>query len=235
MTGAPPRELTARANDDDPFAVFSGLGPRLGLMLLLAALAVAVVWFSRRQSSRGQRRSARGKARPSWADPQWRKAVDEVRARPPSELASAREGPIRIVGVLTSAPENLGGAVGRECVWRNQSGAGNETAIAAELVFVADDTGRAAIENLVAARVIAPSETAGRDRKFTALYLGDRVEVIAVFTPEKVGDDPDPRNLVYGTLGAVGLVEIRVDDRPSATPEPAAPTPSDSPERGTDP
>ncbi len=220
MVTAPTHELTSRPADDDPFALFAGIGPRVGLLLLLAAVAIAVVWFSRRLSSRSQRLGGRGKARPVWADANWRKAVDDVRANPPTKIASAQEGPIRIIGVLTSAPETLGGTPGRECVWRNQAGASSETAIAADVVFVADDSGRAAIENLATARVIAPAEAGARDRKFTALYLGDRVEVICVFGPEKAGTDADPRNLVYGTLGAIGPVEIRVEERASAQPEP---------------
>jgi hypothetical protein len=201
--------------DDDPFAVFSGLGPQLGLMLVLAAVAIAVVWYARRQSRASARRRDRPRARPRWADAQWRTIVEGLRAAPPTPIAAATKGPVRIVAVLRSAPEHLGGASGRECVWRNHAGASADTAIAADMVFAADDSGRCAIENLAGCRVIGPSEAASRDRKSVALYLGDRVELIGVFAPERAGSDPDPRNLVYGTVGVDGPLEVRVDERPA--------------------
>jgi len=212
------------ASDDDPFSPFEGLGPQLGLMLLLAALAVMVVWISRRTGKR--RKDSLGKKRPGWADPQWRAQVELLR-QSPTPIADARAGDVCVVATLASAPLALGGPPERACVWRNTMGSDAATAIAAEIVFVADDSGRAVLEHLELARVIAPLESAPgrgaeRTRRVAALYIGDRVEIIARFDIDKAGDDADPRELVYGTLGAEGLLEIRVLER-AISPAPAPP------------
>lgn len=226
------------ASDEDPFSPFEGLGPQLGLMLLLAALAVMVVWISRRTGKRN--RHSRGKKRPNWADPQWRAQV-EVLQQSPTPIASAKPGDVCIIATLANSPLALGGPPERACVWRNTMGSDASTAIAAEIVFVADDSGRAALEHLERARVIAPPEPklasapgrgTERARRVAALYLGDRVEIIARFDIDKAGDDADPRQLVYGTLGAEGPVEIRVlerPDRPAPAPPESEPEPLQSP------
>lgn len=214
------------SGDDDPFSMFSGLGPQLGLLLLLAAIAVTVVWVARRAGK--NRRSSRGKRRPGWADPQWRAKVEEMRGSP-TPIAKAKPGEVCVVATLANAPLSLGGPPERACVWSNTMGADASLAIGAELVFVADDTGRAALEHLEIARVIAPPETSPtrrgneRPRRIVALYIGDKVEICARFDIDKAGDDPDPRKLVYGTLGAAGPIEIRVIERPTPT-RPSAPT-----------
>lgn len=216
---------------DDPFEVFSGVGPQLGLLLLLASVAVAVVWISRRRAaSQATGRGAR--ARPSWADPKWRATVERLQAAAPTPIASAGAGVVRVVATLASAPNHLGGPAGRERVWSNLHGAGPDTAIASEIVFAADDSGRCAIEALERARVIAPMAPAAarrgiqdrddRDRRRVALCLGDEVELIGTFAPDRAGSDSDPRALVYGTLGARGPLEIRVLSRPAASDEPTA-------------
>lgn len=223
----PPAEAPA---GEDPFSMFGGLGPQLGLMLLLAAVAMMVVWISRRAGKGAP--ASRGKRRPGWADPQWRARVEELQASPTS-IADAKPGDVCVLATLSNAPLALGGPPDRACVWRNTMGADAATAIAAELVFVADDSGRAALEHLDHARVIAPPEAASdrraadRARRVVALYLGDRVEICARFDVDKAGHDPDPRNLVYGTLGATGPVEVRVIERPSR-PEPTASAPTES-------
>jgi hypothetical protein len=218
------------ANDEDPFSPFEGLGPQLGVMLLLAAVAVVVVWVSRRASKRGAR-GPRGKKRPNWADPQWRATVETLREKP-TAIADAKPGDVCVIATLSNAPLALGGPPERACVWRNTMGSDASTAIAAEIVFVADDSGRAALEQLEHARVIAPPESlAGRAgeraRRVAALYIGDRVEIVGRFHVDKAGSDPDPRKLVYGTLGAEGPLEIRVLERP-APPEAPAPTTNES-------
>lgn len=218
--------------DADPFAMFSGLGPQLGLMLLLAAVAVTVVWISRRA---GKARARRGKRRPGWADPQWRATVETMRAAPPTAIAKAKPGDVCVVATLANAPLSLGGPPERACVWRNTMGADASLAIGAELVFVADDSGRAALEHLDVARVIAPPETSPRrrgnerERRIVALYIGDKVEICARFDIDKAGDDPDPSKLVYGTLGAAGPIEIRVIERPEPRRENAATNEIDDP------
>jgi hypothetical protein len=222
--------LVQTGPDDDPFAVFAGVGPQLGLLLVLGSIAIAVVWYARRMAAR-RGSSSRRSRRPDWADPTWRARVAALEAAPPTALASAGATSVRVVATIASAPTNLGGPSERACVWLNTVGAAAESAIAAELVFLADDSGRCAVEGLEHARVIAPRESSGRDKRTVALYVGDSVEVFASFVPERVGDDPDPRNLVYGTLGASGPIEIRVIDRPArnASPAPDAPVTDASP------
>ena len=61
--------------------------------------------------------------------------------------------------------------------------------------------------------------------EWISLYVGDEVEVLGRFTPERVeGDADDPREVVYGTLGADGPLEVRLVQRPpveEAEPEPS--------------
>jgi hypothetical protein len=151
--------------------------------------------------------------------------VKVLEAGEPTPIASARAGSVRVLATIVSAPQSLGGALGRECVWRNNAGEGPATAIASELVFVADASGRCAIEDLESARVIAPIERPERVSKVratstrpehVALYIGDEVEIYGRFAPERTGDDPDPTKLVYGTLGAAGPLEIHLRTRPTA-------------------
>ncbi|WAS94087.1 hypothetical protein [Nannocystis punicea] len=131
-------------------------------------------------------------------------------------IADADAQPIMIRGVITSSDGNLGGAPGRECVWRNRSGAPRDAAVAAELVVVADSTGRVTLENLDHAEVIAPEEKVGPRVASTGLYLGDEVEVIGRFKPERFGSDPDPTRLVYGSMGGDGNLYVRVHSRPNS-------------------
>ena len=144
----------------------------------------------------------------------------------------SHETPWTFHGVRLSFPVL---APGRECVWRNRSDAPRDTAIAAEIVVVADATGRATLENLGLAEVVAPDEKQGT-RSSRALYLGDEVEVIGRFKPERFGQDPDPTRLIYGTMGADGHLYVRVVHRPTAaqaavsSATPPASAPQESPE-----
>jgi hypothetical protein len=221
---------------EDPFEVFHGLGPKFGILLLLVPVALVVVWYARKMAYASRSEGGRAQKRPDWADAGWRAKVAELEAADPTPIAKASKGPVRFVATIASAPEHLGGPSGRQCVWRNQAGGDADTAIGSELVFVADASGRAAIEGLEHARVIAPVETIGAmrgrtsgRREHVALYVGDEVEIYGRFAPEKVGDDPDATKLVYGTLGTVGPIEIRLRTRPErATPEPPAPATNDA-------
>jgi hypothetical protein len=225
---------------EDAFEVFEGLGPQFGILLLLVPLAILVVWVARRQASAGRRSGERPRGRPDWADPSWRARVAELEAAEPIAIAAAKPGAVRFVATIASAPKALGGPAGRECVWRNHKGGGPDTAIASELVFVADASGRCAIEGLEHARVIAPAERASRPTKarassrgeHVALYIGDEIEIYARFTAERVGDDPDPSKLVYGTLDAAGPLEIRLRTRttPAASEASADAPPALSPD-----
>jgi hypothetical protein len=214
---------------DDTLWFFQGFEKQIGLLVLLVCVATGIVWFARRQAFRGTS-EGRASARPDWADPKWRARVAALEEAPPTKIAEARAGAVRIVATIATAPQTLGGVPGRECVWRNNAGAGAETAIATDLVFVSDASGRCAIESLEHARVIAPIERPARAakvratstrREHVALYIGDEVEIFGRFAPDRVGDDPDATKLVYGTLGAAGPLEIRLRTRPSAG-EPAA-------------
>ena len=86
--------------DEDPFSPFEGVGPQLGLMLLLASIAVLVVWVSRRTAKRAP--AGRGKKRPDWADPQWRAQVETLRESPTC-IADAKPGHVCVIATLSNA------------------------------------------------------------------------------------------------------------------------------------
>jgi len=224
-----PAELSG---GEDPFSLFSGWDS--GQLLWLAILIpVAVLVFSvgsrrvRAQlgrasiTPRGRDRSVPGQTHRR--DEAWRAAVERLEARAPTSIAKAQSGLVRIEGEITSSTGNLGGAPGHECVWRNRAGAGPQTAVAAELLFVADESGRCGIEELAQARVIAPVDKVGAHYESTSLHIGDRIEVIGHFEREVVGEHEDPTRLVYGTLGGDGRLDVRVLERVSpAVDEPEA-------------
>jgi len=221
----------AGSPEDDPFSMFAGWeGDQLLWLALLVPVAVVVFFIgSRRFRSqlgssalvpRGRDRFVGGGSHRR--DAGWRATAERLEQRVPTAIAEAKNGPIRVEGTIVSASGNLGGQKGRECVWRNRAGAGPQTAIGAEMVFIADSTGRCAVEELEGGRVIAPTDKAGAHYESTSLYVGDRIEVIATFEREVVGEHEDPSRLVYGTLGADGRLDVRLLDRP----EPEEPTPS---------
>jgi hypothetical protein len=208
----------------DPVAdMFVDLGSRLDpswfLLALLIPVAVVVFWFGNRLFKRdlgpdAMEPKGRGfRQWPSRGDPDWMATVTRLEARPATKIAEAGEGPVRFEATLASCMEPLGGRSGRESVWRNRVGGRPGSAIAADLVVIADATGRCGIENLDRARVITPVEKHSLHHESMSLYLGDRIEVMGYFTPEKVGEHEDPAMLVYGTLGSSGGLEIRVIER----------------------
>jgi hypothetical protein len=207
---------------EDPFSMFAGW--ETGQLLVLAALvpvAVLVFWFGSRQFSR-TRGGLRPRGRPFFGDAGrgghdtgWRATVARLEELPPTPIAKAAAGPVRIEGTITSASGNLGGPPEREAVWRNRAGARPDSAVGAEVIVVADPSGRCGVENLEQARVIAPAESHGLHRESVSLYLGDRVEVVGHFEPEPKGDDADPTRLVYGTIGSQGRVQVRLVSRPT--------------------
>lgn len=218
--------------DEDPFSMFAGWDT--GQLLVLAALlpiAISVFWYGSRQFSRQRGGSAlRPRGRPFFSgggpklDAAWRQTVARLEAVDPSAIARASSGAVRIEGTIVNASGNLGGEPGRECVWRNRAGARAESAVGAEIVVVADDTGRCGVENLERARVIAPAERHGQHWENVSLYLGDRVELVGQFAPERTGDDPDETKLVYGTLGADGPLQVRLLHRPEPSSSESPPT-----------
>lgn len=190
--GAPPHELQWLT--DGPWAV----------VWFLALLAIVVLWFGRRAQSNDPSR------------PRRRAPIDLDVARmdslPRTAIAAAKAGPCHVEAVIHSAHGSLGGEAGHECVYRNLARGDRATAVAAELVLVADESGRCALENLDRARVIAPKE-GPKNREFVALYVGDRVQVLGRFAPEHVGDDADPTTHVYGGFGADGYFQVRLVER----------------------
>ncbi len=187
--------------------------------VVLIPLAILVFWFGNRrlQKQIGKRNSApRGRRSPGKLkeDPQFAAMVGRMIQRGlVTPVAEAPAGPVLMRGVLAAADVTLGGTPGRECVWQNRSDAPRDAAVAAEYVILADATGRVTIENLALAEVVAPEDKLGPHRAYRALLLGDEVEVVARFSPERFGEDPDPARLVYGTLAADGNLHVRVCKR----------------------
>lgn len=192
-------------------------------VLIPAAILVYMLGNIRtRRLGRARNLEPKGRRMPKGAlksDPQFSGFVGRALQRGvATPIAGAEAQPIMVRGALTSSDGNLGGAPGRECVWRNRSGAPRDSAVAAEIVVLTDPTGRLTLENLELAEVIAPEEKLGARLSSCALYLGDEVEVIGHFKPERFGDDPDPTKLVYGSMGADGNLHVRVHARAKAPP-----------------
>lgn len=212
---------------------------------ILVPVAILVYYLGNIRAQRGMSERAtkpRGRRDPRSRhrdDPQFSAMVGRMMQRGVvTNIGEASAGPVLIRGTLTTADSTLGGPAGRETVWQNRSGAPRDAAIAAEYVVVADATGRATIENLVTADVIAPEEKLGPHRAYCALRLGDEVEIVARFKPERFGQDPDPTRLVYGTLGADGNMHVRVCSpgrAPAPVPAEPAPTADSEPPSGTTP
>lgn len=187
--------------------------------VVLIPLAILVYWYGNRRLQRqfGRNTEPRGRRSPrpsAKEDPQFAAMVSRMLQRGlVTPAAEAPAGPVMMRGVLTTADATLGGAPGRECIWRNRSDAPRDAAVAAEYVSLADATGRVMIENLGLAEVVAPEDKVGPHRAYRSLLLGDEVEVVARFSPERFGEDPDPTRLVYGTLGADGNLHVRVCKR----------------------
>lgn len=211
---------------DDPFAMLADSGGPLFMLALLVPVAVVVFYLGSRRLAKDRGTHALRPRGRVWFDAprkrseRWRGTVRTLEGRAPSSVSKAQPGALRLQGVLCGASENLGGAVGRECVWRNRAGASAASAVAAETVFLRDDTGTVAIEDLEQAYVIAPAEKHTFHHENVSLYLGDRVEVFGQFTPEPAtGDEAHPNERVYGTLALADGLDVRLLDRPK--PEPA--------------
>lgn len=194
------------------YVVLAVLIPAAILVYYLGNSRVQRRLFNARGAEPQGRRMPRGSLK---ADPQFGAFVSRALQRGvATKIAEADAQPIMIRGKITAADATLGGAPGRECVWRNRSGAPREAAVAAEYVTVADATGRAVLENLGIAEVVAPEERASAHVSALGLYIGDEVEVVGRFKPERIGQDADPSQLVYGALGGDGNLYVRVVERP---------------------
>lgn len=216
---------------DDPFSMLAGSGRQLFILIAIIPAAVFVFWYGSRQFSRHRGGSSlrpvgrvlRGfrRTRPA----QWRQTVRTLEQSDPTPIAKAKSGTVRIRGRLVTASGNLGGEPGRECVWRNRAGARPESAVGADLVVIADDSGKCGIEDLERAYVIATADKHSFHHENVSLYLGDEVEVFGTFDRELVGDDPDPTQNVYGTVASVDGLDVRLVKRPSAEPAATADEP----------
>jgi hypothetical protein len=209
----------------DPFSAFEGMGERMPLLVGLVCAAVLVAWLAGRQYRRSRRGGDVGKRTGVRRDAELRRMVVALEDAAATPIAKAQRGPVRVRAKLESASGNLGGAPGRECVWRNRVGAPTDAAVGAELVVLADASGRCGLVQLERARVVAPTEKPARDRETISLYLGDEVEVFACFAPAEARPAGETEARISGTLGADARVEVRLVERPPAPAEPpTAPT-----------
>ncbi len=214
----------------DPEAqMLEDLGTRLDLswfvLAMLIPVAIVVLWFGNRSF-----RHFRGagqlepRGRPFFSggtgpEPEFDKVRLRLEQLEPTTIAGAPKAVIRIEGVIVNSAGTLGGAPGRECVWRSRVGGRPGSAIASEAIVVADATGKMGVEALETAQVTAPHEKHSIHHESMGLYIGDKIEVIGQFVPEMIGEDADPTQIVYGTMGARGPMLVRVLDRPKSPTE----------------
>lgn len=213
----------------DPFEMFSDWDTgSLSLLAVLVIGAVTVFWYGSRRFAKERGASSLRPQGRVFVDrggrtfgAAWRAKATKLDAAPPTPIADARGQLVRFVATIVRSSGSLGGPPQRACVWRNRAGALADSAVGAELIVVADDSGHCGVEGLEHARVTAPAEKAGVHYEWISLYVGDQIEVLGTFTPERVGDDSaDPQQVVYGTLGSSGPVEIRLVQRPQVPTEP---------------
>ena len=175
---------------------------------LLVVVAVGVMYMANKRAKGKRGRSALAK-------PDFDLRVSRLESLPVTPIADARSGDIHLGGVLIKGEGALGTGP-QACVYQNRARSSRATAIAAELIFLQDETGMIGIEDLESARVIAPKQEQGA-HDIIGLYLGDRVEVVGelmVFeSPQTVDGKP-----LHGMLGSLGQIQVRVVERP----EPAA-------------
>ena len=176
---------------DNPWSIFAGSGNDMLILLALIPLAVLVVWYGGKQFRRDRgSASLRPKGRVIYetdgtrTSQRWRNTVERLEGRPATPVAEAGRGPVRLIARIVDASGNLGGPKGRECVWRNRPGGRPESAVGADLVIVADDSGRCGVENLERARVIAPTERHTVHHESISLQIGDQVELFGQFEPD---------------------------------------------------
>jgi hypothetical protein len=179
-----------------------------GLLVILAV----VVLFVANMLRAGKRGAARLRSQPDFD-----LEVARLERLPASPITSAAKGNVHVEGVLVAAEGALGEGP-RAMVFHNRAGGVRATAVAAELVMLADETGMVGLENLDQARVIAPREERG-EHKTISLRLGDRVQVLGQLlrfdTPRTIGEHPQS---MVGTLGSLGPIQIRVLERTSVEP-----------------
>lgn len=189
-------------------------------LAMLVMVAVTVLLVGGMLSRNAEQRRAKGRRN---ADFDLEVAKMERLGR--TDIASLAAGPAHVEGIVHSSVGVLGGEPGHECVYRNRAGSDRSTAVGSELIVVADASGRVAVEQLEKARVLAPRRADG-PHETISLHVGDRVQVLGVFSPEVSGEG-DPSTRVYGSFGTDGAVQVKVLpalDRAA----PPAPKPSDT-------
>lgn len=196
-------------------------------LLITVAVGVMILTNSVMRKKRG-RSGIRRK-------PDFNLHVAKLEQLPISTIAAAKAGAVHLVGTLQKGDGALGTGA-HACVYQNRAKSARATAIAAEMILLADDTGVVGLEQLEAARVIAPREDHG-PHDTIGLYLGDRVEVVGelmIFEqPQTVGGQA-----LRGILGGLGQIQVRVLDRPvhaeqTKTAEPASDSDDPQPDSPT--
>jgi len=216
---------------DELLQLSAQIPPFAALLALLIPLAVAVAWYGSRRARFGGGAAATrrfGGRSASPLDPAFMAAVRRFEERgAAAEIARAPAGLVMLRGAISGAATTLGGAPGRECVWRNRADGRRDMAVASEIVFIRDASGQASLEGLEGAQVIAPREHVGPNLEWVSLYIGDEIEVIGRFDlePAPIGDAPSAQ--IYGSLGLDGKLHVRVLRRPS--PPEAAEPPEEGP------
>ncbi|MGB1701063.1 MAG: hypothetical protein ACPHRO_13985 [Nannocystaceae bacterium] len=198
------------------------IGANWPQLALLVMLAVGVLVLSQTAIKRGSGEGRRTSGRRLDFDLDVAR-MSQLRR---SDIAQLQDGPSRIEGVIRSATETLGGDA-HPVVYFNRADEGRDTAVAAQLVLVGDDTGQAALMHLDQARVIAAPESGPRHERI-CLRLGDTVEVLGTARREREtadSDNPSHARRVYATLGADAPIQVRQlrsalasDDAPSTSP-----------------
>ncbi|MCA9634780.1 MAG: hypothetical protein KC420_01965 [Myxococcales bacterium] len=195
--------------------------PPLAIALaFMIPIAIAVYWYGNRrfgsQLGSSLHRHDRFGGGDGPVDREFQGQVRRFQERDrPARIADAPAGMVMLRGTLCGADQTLGGAPGRECVWRNRAEGRRDMAVGAEIAFLSDGSGQAAIEGLERAQVIAPAERGGRHLEWCSLYLGDEIEVIGRFVPdEEAAEGDDPAARVYGSVGQDGKLHVRLCRRP---------------------
>ncbi len=176
-------------------------------VFLVIAISIGAVLFNFRRSSKGGASSLRLKKRKSFD-----LSVAKMDDLSLSTIASLVAGPAHIEGTVHSSVEKLGGAPGEEIVYMDKSGGGKQTAVASELIVVADATGRVGVVNLERARVLGPREDVGK-KSFLTIRVGDRVQVLGRFRVDRHGEDMPAQAQIYGLFGHDGPAQVKVLQR----------------------
>lgn len=198
-------------------------GANWGGLMAVMAVGMVVAAFATLRTKRGVKLGRAHGASPT--DRRWlqtRLRLEQGAATPAKE---ASDGPQRIRGRLVSSDGALGGPPEHACVYRNRATGDPATAIGSTTVFLADPSGKVAIENVERARIVAPvREVAGRET--VELRIGDEVDAYGLFEAEAIdaGSDAPSEDAVYGTLGARGPLEVHVRRSALHTTTHATPT-----------